>query len=152
MTIRLIDQETGTEAVAYLRSHSSSGKAFPGLTLFLGLSGSSLPSDASTLLPSVSPLALVATALPAPQASLLFLLLLPVALALLALAVAWCLGWRRRRRQRWPCPGEQVSQQGGQKGWGGPRGVWSPSCPAVVDSLGAKVALPPVPRSTGSSG
>ncbi|XP_014405965.1 PREDICTED: fms-related tyrosine kinase 3 ligand isoform X4 [Myotis brandtii] len=62
--------------------------------------------DSSTLLPSVSPLALAATALPAPQASLLLLLLLlPAALALLV--AAWCLGWRRRRRR--PCPGEQSS-------------------------------------------
>ncbi|XP_054567000.1 fms-related tyrosine kinase 3 ligand isoform X3 [Eptesicus fuscus] len=60
--------------------------------------------DSSTLLPSVSPLGLAATALPAPQASWLFLLLLPAALALLT--AAWCLGWRRRRRRR-PCPGEQ---------------------------------------------
>ncbi|XP_054566999.1 fms-related tyrosine kinase 3 ligand isoform X2 [Eptesicus fuscus] len=62
--------------------------------------------DSSTLLPSVSPLGLAATALPAPQASWLFLLLLPAALALLT--AAWCLGWRRRRRRR-PCPGEQSS-------------------------------------------
>ncbi|KAM7058648.1 fms-related tyrosine kinase 3 ligand isoform 3-T3 [Molossus nigricans] len=61
--------------------------------------------DSSTLLPSMSPLALGATALPAPQASLLLLLLLlPVALMLLA--AAWCLNWTRRRR-RMPSAGEQ---------------------------------------------
>ncbi|CAK6437330.1 unnamed protein product [Pipistrellus nathusii] len=68
--------------------------------------------DSSTLLPSASPLGLAATALPDPQASLLFLLLLPAALALLT--AAWCLGWRRRRRRR-PCPGEQRTPRPGAR-------------------------------------
>ncbi|XP_036281652.1 fms-related tyrosine kinase 3 ligand [Pipistrellus kuhlii] len=68
--------------------------------------------DSSTLLPSASPLGLAATALPAPQASLLFLLLLPAAVALLT--AAWCLGWRRRRRRR-PCPGEQRTPRPGAR-------------------------------------
>ncbi|XP_066230077.1 fms-related tyrosine kinase 3 ligand isoform X2 [Saccopteryx leptura] len=64
--------------------------------------------DSSTLLPSRIPRALEATALPAPQASLLLLLLLLLLLpmAFLLLAAAWCLDWRRRR-WRTPYPGEQ---------------------------------------------
>ncbi|KAM8790168.1 fms-related tyrosine kinase 3 ligand isoform 3-T3 [Rhynchonycteris naso] len=62
--------------------------------------------DSSTLLPSRSPRALEATALPAPQASLLLLLLLLLPMAFLLLAAAWCLDWRRRR-QRTPYSGEQ---------------------------------------------
>lgn len=121
-----MDQKTGTERPgAHPRSHSGTREAFPGLTL---PPRSSLPADSSTLLPSASPLGLAATALPDPQASLLFLLLLPAALALLT--AAWCLGWRRRRRR--PCPGEQVSQRGGQGGWGW---LW-----------GGQVDPPPVPR------
>ncbi|XP_004619802.2 fms-related tyrosine kinase 3 ligand isoform X2 [Sorex araneus] len=65
--------------------------------------------DSSTLLPLITPGALEATPLPAPEPPLLLLLLLlPVTLALLV--VAWYLHWRRRRRRtrRTPHPGELV--------------------------------------------
>ncbi|XP_016061435.1 PREDICTED: fms-related tyrosine kinase 3 ligand [Miniopterus natalensis] len=64
----------------------------------------------STPLPSMSSLALGATALPASRGSLLLLLLPGALILLMLLAAAWCLNWRRSRR-RMPCPGEQVSQR-----------------------------------------
>ncbi|XP_066127652.1 fms-related tyrosine kinase 3 ligand isoform X3 [Saccopteryx bilineata] len=71
--------------------------------------------DSSTLLPSRIPRALEATALPAPQASLLLLLLLLLLpMAFLLLAAAWCLDWRRRR-WRTPYPGEQRGERESQR-------------------------------------